>query len=199
MKLQLKGQVCSQSSINIFIDDVQIFSGPINQPPDKEITFDEFQCMDYGSEKIVKVSVNSGYVKLGSALLWVDDFLPQVPAFYAPRDYIRHAPGSDIDHRTEILINGAPPKWPDFSLDFMPGGTPENPDWNGWFFDLYTNDVATFKVVLPKQQSGERLPFCQGHGDDVKWYDADGNLLDSDPLGEDFWNSRYESMKKSQG
>jgi hypothetical protein len=51
------------------------------------------------------------------------------------------------DCRSNILINGQPPEWPATPVEpRMPGGTPENPDWTGWTFEVGAGETITFTV-----------------------------------------------------
>ena len=202
MKLQLKGFLVNlPASMSVSINGEQVFVGSFDENySTEEITYFE---QDYNAQLnpkktvSVAVSVLSGTVGLGSALIWVDDFMPKVPSFYTPRDNRRHTPTYDIDHRANILINGISPKWPSTLVDPMPKGNPDNPDWNGWVFTLAESDTMTFDVVFPYwPRTGQRLPFCQGdiENNNLQWYDADGNKIASDPLGEDFWIARQNGV-----
>ena len=203
MKLQLKGQVISlPTSIRVMINGEQVFSGPLSTDQQfEEITYYEYEHgaqTEISIEKTDKITIAvvSGSVKIGSALFWVNDFMPVVPGFYAPRNYRRHEPGTDLDHRKNILINNERPDWPTLAPEDPPPGTPENPDWNGWNFDVNAGDCITFDVIFPNWPRDEKLPFCLGdeQGKNIQWYDADGTPIDSDPLGEDFWISRQNQV-----
>lgn len=55
--------------------------------------------------------------------------------------------GFDPDGRESILINGQPPAWPATPVTPMPGGTPENPDWFGWYFEVSAGETITFNTA----------------------------------------------------
>jgi hypothetical protein len=203
MKLQLKGQaVNSPASITVMINGQQVFSGAMDTDRQlEEITYYEYEHgaqTETGIKKTDKITITvvTGSIKVGSALFWIDDFMPVVPGFYAPQKYQRHEPGTDLDHRKNILINNAPPNWPILAPEDPTPGTPENPDWNGWNFDLNLGDHITFDIVFPNWPKNEKLPFCLGdeQGQNIQWYNADGNKIDSDPLGEDFWIARQNQV-----
>jgi hypothetical protein len=191
MKLQLRGVTTQGPAIiTVMIDGIEMFSGSVDQHLE-EITYCEYEHgAQTGAEKIigVTVSVLNGTVGIGSALIWVDDFAPRVPGFYTPRDNRKHIPCYEIDHRTNIVINGQAP---------LP--SKENPTWNGWVFTLTNQDVMTFDVALPHwPKKAQELPFCLGDADNgnLQWYDAQGNKIDSDPLGEEFWLARQNGVDR---
>jgi hypothetical protein len=186
MKLQLKGRVISDPAlITVLINKEQVFMGSINQQSGKEITFFEYEHKEQSAPTnpiIIDILVLSGTMSVGSALIWVDDFEPTVPGFYTPRDNCRHTPSPEIDHRQNILINNI---------------APDISNYNGWFFELAEKENIIFEIVFPYwPKTGQRLPFCQGdvENKNLQWYDADGNKIDNDPLGEDFWIARQNGV-----
>lgn len=201
MKLQLKGFLTQSSAlISVSIDGQQVFLGQLFEDPLNEITFfeKEHPAQSHPEQPIkITVTVLQGQCGIGSALIWVDDFAPRVPGFYTPRNNRLHVPSFEMDHRSNICINGIRPAWPAHPVEPMPKGTLENPDWNGWVFTLTESDVMTFDIVFPHwPKSDQRLPFCQGDAEtgNLQWYDADGNPIDGDPLGEDFWIARQNGV-----
>jgi hypothetical protein len=190
MKLHLKGRVISAPVlITVSINKEQVFLGSVTQQLDKEINFFEYEHKEKSvptNPIIIDILVLSGTMSFGSALIWVDDFEPKVPGFYTPRDNCRHTPSSDIDHRQNILINNVAPEMP-----------PEILNYNGWFFELTEKENIIFEIVFPYwPKSAQQLPFCQGDAknNNLQWYDAEGNKIDSDPLGEDFWIARQNGV-----
>jgi len=190
MKLQLKGQVIDAPVlITVSINKEQVFLGSVDQQLNNEITFFEYEhkAQSVPTDPIViDVFVLSGILSVGSGLIWVDDFEPTAPGFYTPRDNHRHTPSPEIDHRQNILINNIAPKM-----------LPDVLNYNGWFFELAEKENISFEIVFPYwPKTGERLPFCHGdvENNNLQWYDADGNKIDSDPLGEDFWIARQNGV-----
>lgn len=131
MLIEMKGRVFSTpAAITVLFDGMEIHSGQVGLgvPLDveTELVSHEWtgaQPTDIGS---VSVSVTSGVITVG-------------PVF-------QHTGGYDM--RKNILINGQPPSWPATTMDFMPGGTEDDPNWSGWFFEVAAGETITFNVEV---------------------------------------------------
>lgn len=200
MKLHLQATLEQKSTIiRICMDSNQVFFGNLDQ----HVLAQCFNCFEHQYPALTlpsattkfSVQVLEGQIAIGSALIWVDDFTPR-PGFYTQRKNRNHVPGSDIDHRDNIRIDEQPPAWPTSDSEYIPKGTPEHPNWNGWFFSLSAGQYMTFDIAWPYWPESPHLPFCLGDAsnNNLQWYDADGNAIDSDPLGEEFWLARQNQV-----
>jgi len=54
----------------------------------------------------------------------------------------------DFRISSSILINGQPPEWPATPVVPMPGGTEQDPDWTGWFFELGAGETLTCNILV---------------------------------------------------
>lgn len=163
------------STATVTLDGVEIFSGEVGvgQPIEETITLSEFTST--GGE--MSVTVNSGYLKVGivqvqstypvwnnSTGWWAGAIVQtgagpdiyeaklEVPANVAITDtnYWASLGTGNVNYwtndcRSNILINGSAPTWP--ATPPEPGGTPENPNWAGWFFDTSAGSTVTFTIT----------------------------------------------------
>lgn len=140
MILTARGRVfATPSAITVLIDGNERYSGQVGagEPLDTEITFLTYDWVDpplLGTAS-VSISVTSGVVTIGP---WFQDDSTTEEVF-----------GEDARISDTILINGLPPEWPATPVDPMPEGTPENPDWYGWFFELAAGETITFNIQAP--------------------------------------------------
>lgn len=121
----------------ISINGTQSYSGPIGVgvtpvPPGTVGPADNLIIAGFTQEDInvteaitVTVTVVSGAISVGRMSVNI-----QEGRFYP-----------DIDFRSNITINGLAPTWPTDGGPTVPKGTPENPDWTGWCFQLDVGDV----------------------------------------------------------
>lgn len=170
--LYFQGRVfATPSACTTLIEGVEVHSGQVGagQPLDTQITL--FAIDTAGGA--CSISVTSGVISVGSvwisdALLWNVDYvydsgknvtnsgayyesIAQVPKgtpltdtnYWAP---ITLADTFGPDERTNILINGQAPEWPATPVDPMPGGTPQSPNWSGWFFEISAGETITFNA-----------------------------------------------------
>lgn len=140
MILIARGRVfATPSAITVLVDGNEVLSGQVGtgQPLDTETTFLEYNWGEPtppGAVTPVSISVTSGVVSIGP---WFVQAFPGQTTEFGP------------DVRQNILVNGALPEWPATPVTPMPGGTPENPDWYGWFFELGAGETITFNLVNP--------------------------------------------------
>jgi hypothetical protein len=52
--------------------------------------------------------------------------------------------------RSNILINGSAPEYPATPIPGFDPGPVENPDWNGWRFEVGAGETMTCTVTIPK-------------------------------------------------
>jgi hypothetical protein len=151
MKLNFKGRVfATPSAVTILSNGVEIFSGQVGsgQPLDTEVDLYSTTITLPSTEQTlaISLSVTSGVITAGLVELYIDDYASATPPV-APYSYPGTTPEYDL--RENILINGSLPEWPATTVEPMPKGTPENPDWDGWFFELAAGESTTFTVNIP--------------------------------------------------
>jgi hypothetical protein len=150
MKLSFKGRVfATPSAVTILSNGVEIFSGQVGSGQPLDTIVDLYSTTitlpSTAQTMAISIAVTSGVITSGDVELYVDDYVastPPVPGYYYPGT-------AEYDMRQNILINGSLPEWPATPVDPMPGGTPENPDWAGWFFELAAGESMTFTVDIP--------------------------------------------------
>ncbi len=168
-----KGRVfATPSACTALIEGAEVHSGQVGsgQPLDTEITL--FSANTAGGA--CSISVTSGVITLGSAVVstaqpWSADeyyqegvYVSNGGSYYVaiskpPKGtpvtnttYWATAVLEDTfgpDDRSNILINGQAPEWPATPVDPMPGGTPQSPNWTGWFFEISAGETITFNVT----------------------------------------------------
>ena len=130
-----RGRVfATPSATTILIDVNEVFSGQVGvgQPLDTEITLFSTDIPVTGNAVVtapVSVSVTSGVITVGQLVRSTDP----------------STCGSDM-RNNDILINGVAPEWPATPVNPMPGGTQQNPDWDGWFFEVSAGESITFTI-----------------------------------------------------
>jgi len=140
MIVYARGRVfATPSAMTVLVNGEEVHSGQVGtgQPLDTECTFFEYdwgQPTPSGTVSSVSIVVTAGVVTVGP---WFENNPSGIPTEF----------GSDV--RSEILINGSLPEWPATPVTPMPGGTPEDPDWYGWFFELGAGETMTFNIVAP--------------------------------------------------
>ncbi len=175
-QVYFRGQVlATPSALTALINGVEVFSGQVGSgdPLDTEITM--FNEDTAGGS--VTISVTSGVVKVGRACIsgpfidYATHSTQQYPtgtwvvyngSYYVSKNNPpRETPPTDTnywdpmtleetfgpDDRSNILINGLDPEWPATPVVPMPGGTPENPVWTNWSFELGAGETITFNVT----------------------------------------------------
>jgi len=146
VNLEMEGRVfATPSALTMIVDGVEIHSGQVGagQPLDSQITLVNIPNVAPSSTLSITVSVTSGVITNGP--VW----------------QLSGNVGSDpcsLDLRTNVLINGIAPEWPATPVKPMPGGTPENPQWTNWFFELGAGETITFNVVVPDAPAGNVPP-----------------------------------------
>lgn len=168
-----RGQVATTpSAITILVDGAEVFSGQVGsgQPLNTEITLATVATT--GSS--VSVSVTSGVILSGRVLTDVTTEAWVSTISYAPYTYLvnngtyymtttavpANTPITDTNYWTVIpqmgtvdcrnndeLINGQAPEWPATPVTPMPGGTAQNPNWDGWFFELSAGETITYTIT----------------------------------------------------
>jgi hypothetical protein len=145
MLIQFTGRtMATPSAMTVLFDGTEIFSGqvgsgiPLNTLVNL-LTYEWAQAT-LGQNASITVSVTSGIVTIGS-VGWDPAELP--PA--------------DSRISSTILINGLAPEWPaEGTQPRMPFGTPENPDWSYWEFEIGAGETITFDIedIFPEGSSG---------------------------------------------
>jgi hypothetical protein len=137
MDLEFHGRVfATPSAITMVVDGAEVHSGQVGagQPLDTDISLVNLANLAPGSTVSATVTVTSGVVSAGP--IWE----PLGEDEYGP----------DLRVSSSILINGSPPEWPATPVEPMPGGTPEDPDWARWSFELGAGETITFNFVVPE-------------------------------------------------
>jgi hypothetical protein len=120
------------TAATILLNGTQIFSGVLGAGTTIGETFqtDPFPTdLNDGDTASMSIAVTSGVLKCGGVYSDVRDY----PDF--------RVSGTE-------LINGAAPEWPASPVDPMPGGTEENPDWDGWFHELGAGETLTCNITV---------------------------------------------------
>jgi hypothetical protein len=136
MLIQFAGRVmATPSAMTVIFNGSEIFSGQVSagQPLDTyiDLTTHTWNSTTYQETASVSISVTSGVVTIGS---------------------VGHSPNGDQppqDTRVSstILINGSEPEWPASGIQpRMPFGTPEDPDWQYWEFEIGAGETITFNI-----------------------------------------------------
>lgn len=138
------------TAITILINGNQVFSGQVGGAVTPGTKFDldpiSIPIANVGDTVSCSVACTSGIFRFGPV--------------YATNYYTTSGSCFEDMRMADILINGVPPEWPATPVDPMPGGTPENPNWDGWFHELGAGETAT--VTL-----GETFDVFQGGSYDV--------------------------------
>jgi hypothetical protein len=135
MEIQISGRVeATPSAMTVLFNGTEIFSGQVGagQPLDicMVLATHEWNSTTYGETAAVTISVTSGIVTIGS-----------VGYSYEGQ------PTTDCRVSSTILINGSEPEWPpEGTQPRMPDGTPENPDWDYWEFEIGAGETITFNI-----------------------------------------------------
>lgn len=158
-QLKFDGQVMSTpAAATIIVNGVEVYSGqvgvgkPLNELVDLQVV--EFEGTGGQEVVSISVSVTSGVARFGTIMA------DQTPGTeYAPWVYPgpeRYSPEGQVtegwdDGRQNILINGLPPEWPPLPIGPQPGGTPEDPNWSGWCFELSAGETLTCDYLVLAQ------------------------------------------------
>ena len=125
--------LATPTAATVLLDGNEIFSGQVGtgQPLDSEIILFSTQqsASNVAVNMAVSISVTSGVMTVGQVL--------------------SDGTNGTIDIRNnDMLVNGQAPEWPATPITPMPGGTAQNPDWDGWFFDLSAGESITFTIEV---------------------------------------------------
>jgi hypothetical protein len=171
--LYFRGRIESTpAAITILVDGAEVFSGQVGlgQPLDTEIDLATVNT----SGSSVSVSVTSGVILSGSVLtdvttrVWAEKFkynpytwVVNNGTYYMTKVAVpANTPITDTNYWTvvpqvgtvdcrnnDILINGQAPEWPATAVTVMPGGTEQESEWDGWFFELGAGETITYTVT----------------------------------------------------
>jgi len=165
-QIQFQGQVeATPSAATILIDGVQVFSGQVGAglPLNADLTLATISVdnpANVQSTISVSVAVTSGIVRVGSMVAdvgtyasWAGNASPLTSNEKATIGLIVDSTsnfyGAGVE-RSNILINGQAPEYPATPVGFDPGPV-NNPDWNGWCFEVSAGETLTCTVTLPPQ------------------------------------------------
>jgi len=164
-QIQFIGQVCATpSAATILIDGNQVFSGQVasGQPLNADVTFTTVTLNDLSattqSTISVSVAVTSGVLLVGSMMAdtggvdqWAGIGSPltndqkNIVALTVDETGNFYGPGTE---RSNILINGSAPEYPATPVGYDPGPV-DNPDWDGWCFEVSAGETFTCIVTVP--------------------------------------------------
>ena len=120
------------TAATILVNGTQIFSGVLGSGVTIGQTFETDSlpiAANVGDTVSMSIAVTSGVLKCG-------------PVYSDVCSY------PDFRVSSTELINGSAPEWPATPVDPMPGGTEENPDWNGWFHELGAGETLTCNITV---------------------------------------------------
>lgn len=170
-QLKITGSIAAEpAAATILVNGAQVFAGPLAPGADLETDVDlatvDFAQLDPTAYETVSVTitVTTGIARISA--FYVNNRNPEagdkeIKAWLIPQGVDPTNPGPWLepwpagwdgpdDGRINILINGELPDWPATPVDPMPGGTPENPDWTYWFFEVSAGETFTCDYnVLP--------------------------------------------------
>jgi hypothetical protein len=136
MEIQFSGRVeATPSAMTVLFNGNEIFSGQVGTGQALDtwmiLTTHDWASTTYQETASVSISVTSGVVNIAS-----------VGYSYEGQ------PTTDCRVSSTILINGSAPEWPASDTQpRMPFGTPEDPDWEYWEFELGAGETITFNIM----------------------------------------------------
>lgn len=159
--LYFDGQLVSTpASVTISVNDTQVFSGAVGEGAemDTDITLATATVETADQEETtatVSISATSGIVRIGAILadfagyagLTAEQQADIGPLLNDANDAYNYG----TDYRSNILIDGSAPDWPEPGTTPMPRGTEESPDWTGWRFEISAGETFSCTVTIPKQ------------------------------------------------
>ena len=153
-QLKFDGTLVSDSATaTVTVNGIEAFSGelgvgqPMNQPI--ELCIAEYRGSTIDVESItIELVVNSGVIRVGT--IW-NDSPDKTPPWNWPNE------GGINDGRSNILINGQPPAWPEPDEPHQPLGTKENPGWAGWNFELSAGDTFSCNYLTTNWANTQEL------------------------------------------
>lgn len=169
MQILFQGEVlATPTAATILIEGTQVFSGQVGAGQPLDAQLDIANVASNGGA--VSISVTSGILNVGQVFKWANTATAwNNTTAYSSGDQVEYSgtiyqaiantqagwtPGVSqswstaqslsSDCRSSILINGQNPEWP--ATPPQPGGTEENPDWEGWNFTVSAGETITFTV-----------------------------------------------------
>jgi len=134
--LQMQGRIAATpAAYTMTVDGVQVHSGPVQSdlPLGSNITLLTMQNITTPGNLLASITVTTGVITLGPVSVLGPVETPD---------------GADL--RSNIKTNNANPSWPSDGGPTLPGGTPQDPDWIGWYFyQLGKDDTHTFDINVP--------------------------------------------------
>lgn len=161
--IKIEGSVAVNPANGVVrINGTDVYRGPFGLDAELEAPCTELAVVSFDGEWDknqyidIEIVCLSGLFRVGT--IWTknrDEEFGDKPGFQtwilpaghqrSTNPWSRHAwvpnyPTDNNDGRRLIKINGQPPEWPSTPVEPMPQGTPDNPDWTGWCFDLNPGD-----------------------------------------------------------
>lgn len=142
-QMKFEGAVkSSPAAVTMTIGGVEVYNGQVGVGAAIDENIDlitaSFSQADNTVPETVAVSitVTSGVINLG------------FPLTDAAGGGWTNLKDPDNDLRSDIQIDGIAPSWPASPVVPMPGGTPEDPNWKGWFFEVGAGETFTCDVYV---------------------------------------------------
>jgi len=134
--LQMQGRLAATpAAYTMTVDGVQVHSGPVQSdlPLGSNVTLLTMQNITTPGNLSASITVTSGVITFGPV------------SVLGP---VQDPNGGDL--RSNIKTNNANPPWPSDGGPTLPGGTPQDPIWTGWYFyQLGEEDTHTFDINVP--------------------------------------------------
>ncbi len=127
------------TAATIIVNGTQIFSGVLGSGVTIGQTFDTDPLpisANVGDIVSMSIAVTSGVLKCGPVISDVGTY-------------------PDFRVSNTELINGSAPEWPATPVDPMPGGTEEDPNWDGWFHELGAGETLTCNIEIGQPDPAE--------------------------------------------
>jgi len=135
--LRVEGRIfASPSAYTMTVNGQQVHSGPVQSdlPLGSDITLLTIPNVTSPGNLSASITVTTGKMTLGPISV-----LGNVSR-----------PFASLDLRTNVKIDNADPPWPSDGGPTLPEGTPQDPNWTGWwFYQLGQGDTASFNIDVP--------------------------------------------------
>jgi len=145
--LRVEGRIfASPSAYTMTVNGEQVHSGPVqsNLPLGSDITLLTIPNVTFPGNLSASITVTTGKMTLGPISVLGNVSMPF----------------ASLDLRTNVKIDNANPPWPSDGGPTLPEGTPQDPNWTGWwFYQLGQGDTASFNIVVPENARGGLVNF----------------------------------------
>lgn len=158
-QLKIKGdKLSSVVTADITVNGMVVFSGelatgenPIATSETLSAPGDLVNVSYAGADDQEVIAVE---IKITSGVAMIGPFFSDVTELPANNLTWRNMTRDDRDlgdGRSEIKVNGVDPIWPSNSDFILPGGTPENPAWTGYSFEISADSIFSCNYKSPSR------------------------------------------------